>query len=770
MRRIVLKALTCTLALAGVVWLFRSSKPPLLGSYSFSRAVYDRNGRLLRLTLAEDGAYRQFVPLGDISQRLKEATLLYEDQHFYRHPGFNPVALINAGVKTYLRGGSRAGGSTITMQVARMYYHLDTRTVVGKLSQILHAVQLELYFSKDELLEAYLNLAPYGGNVEGVAAASLIYFRKAPSELTMAEALALAVVPQRPSERAPHSRQNQAGREQARKRLARAWRERHPSSPELSGLSRPITFSTSSELPFAAPHLVEDALQTTRAGRVDTTIDLSIQQLIERKVSGYIERNRPRGIDNASVLWVDVATREVRAAVGSADFFNTDIDGQVNGTRAKRSPGSALKPLIYGLALEQGLIHPKSLLKDAPMRFGTYRPENFDHEYAGPLSATEALVRSRNVPAVHLETQLRNGGLYGLLQRAQISKLRPRQEYGAAIVLGAAEVTLEELAQLYAALADFGIYRPLKKWNGAGPVRAIQLMSPEAATLTLWMLQSNSRGNERWLDIQDGLDVAWKTGTSFGFRDAWTVGAWRGHVLAVWVGNFSGQGNPSFTGRDAAAPLFFELLEALRPLVKEDLAQRPPFARLETVEVCALSGGVPTPRCPHRTQVSIIPGVSPIRKCDIHREVHVVRATGLRACAVDPSRTEPRVYEVWPSDLAHLFERAGLARRQPPPYEPRCELAQVGQGPAKPPEMTSPQDGLVYNVRPSDLEAPTIPLTAVADADVRELRWFVDNEFLGSGGNGRPMFWKPVPGTHRVRVVDDRGHGDSATIQVALLP
>jgi len=573
-------------------------------------------------------------------------------------------------------------------------------------------------------------------------------------------------VPQRPSERAPHSSQNQAGREEARKRLARAWRERHPSSPEeLSGLSRPITFSTSSELPFAAPHLVDDALQATRAERVDTTLDLSIQQLIERKVSGYVERNRLRGIDNASVLWVHVATREVRA-----DFFNPDIDGQVNGTRAKRSPGSALKPLIYGLALEQGLIHPKSLLKDAPARFGTYRPENFDHEYAGPLSATEALVRSRNVPAVYLETQLRNGGLYGLLQRAQISKLRPRQEYGAAIVLGAAEVTLEELAQLYAALADGGVYRPLKKWNGAGQARAIQLLSPEAATLTEQMLQSNSRGNERWLDIQDGLDVAWKTGTSFGFRDAWTVGAWRGHVLAVWVGNFNGQGNPSFTGRDAAAPLFFELLEALRPLVKEDLVQRSAFGRMETVEVCALSGGVPTSRCPHRTQVSIIPGVSPIHKCDIHREVHVVRATGLRACEVDPARTEPRVYEVWPSDLAHLFERAGLARRQPPPYEPGCELAQLGQGPAKPPEMTSPQDGLVYNVRPSDLDAPTIPLAAVADADVRELRWFVDNEFIGSGSNGRPMFWKPVPGAHRVRVVDDRGHGDSATIQVASLP
>ncbi|HZI16759.1 MAG TPA: transglycosylase domain-containing protein, partial [Myxococcus sp.] len=332
------------LAVVGLAVLYAAvPRPPLREELGFSQAVFDREGKLLRLTLSPDEKYRLWVPLERMPPALVEATLLHEDQHFRRHFGVNPVALGRAIWSTYLTGGRRMGGSTLTMQLARIRYGIESRTPGGKLKQMLRALQLECTYSKDALLEAYLNLAPYGRNVEGVGAASLVYFGKDVERLSLAESLTLAVVPQSPARRDPG--RDAGALTAARLRLFERWLEAHPGDAGRRALlSEPLPVRTPEELPFLAPHFVSGALRASPAGAgVRSTLDLPLQKLLERHVRQYVERRRSMGIHNAVAMLVDWRSLEVRAAVGSADFFNEAIDGQVDGTRAKRSPGSALK-------------------------------------------------------------------------------------------------------------------------------------------------------------------------------------------------------------------------------------------------------------------------------------------------------------------------------------------------------------------------------------------------------------------------------------------
>jgi len=733
-------------------------RPPLREGLGTSRAVFDRRGQLLRLTLSPEERYRLWLPLARISPLLVEATLLHEDRHFFAHPGVNPVSLVRAALRTYVRGGRRVGGSTLTMQLARIRYGIDSRTVGGKLAQILRAFQLERHYSKQELLEAYLNLAPYGRNVEGAGAASLIYFEKEAERLQLDEALVLAVIPQSPTRRAPGEPGPEL--ERARAALARRWLAVHPGERGERALG-PIVARTPEALPFLAPHFVQGVLAGGEEGTVVTTLDLRLQRLVERAIHAHVERGRAVGIENASALLLDWRSMEVLAAVGSSDFHDARIGGQVDGTRARRSPGSALKPFVYALALEQGLIHPRSVLKDAPARFRGYDPENFDGQFVGPIDATGALVRSRNVPAVELSTRL-SPGLHDLLRRAGVGGLLPESHYGLSLVLGGAEVTMEELAGLYGMLAEGGVHRALRTRLAAAPPQGTRLLSEEAAWVVLDMLEQNPRPGAVGQGGPRELPVAWKTGTSHGFRDAWAVGVAGQYVLAVWVGRFDGQGNPAFVGLEAAAPLLFQVVDGLRTTGSIEAVERPRPRGVTRVAVCAVSGKLPGPSCRHTVETQFIPGVSPIDTCDVHREVAIDPRTGLRLCrAGAPARRE--VFEYWPSDLLRLFASAGIPRRLPPPPAPGCPLEeQAARG--VPPRVTSPQDGGTYSLRASRVGEDPVPLTAVTDADAREVFWFMDGELVGRSPPAEPFLWRPRPGTFVVRAVDDHGRAGAARV------
>jgi len=740
---------------------------PLKQRFPISTGVWSADGELLRVTRAPDDQYRLWVPLSQVSPDLVAAFLLKEDRSFFVNVGVNPCSLVRAAFRTY-RGGTRQGGSTLTMQLARMTYRLNTKSPAGKLRQIGAALWLEARYSKRELLEAYLNLVPFGGNIRGVGAASLMYFGKPPNRVTLGEALTLAVIPQRPSHRAGRSAP-EGNVLSARAALGRQWLRRHGDTAAAARqIDLPIVAQRQTDLPWQAPHLVDAVLanRIARAGRLDTTIDAGLQRVIETQLRRHLKQFGDRGIRNAAALLVDARDMSVKAWVGSADYWNDAIDGQVNGVTAKRSPGSALKPFVYALALDQGVLHPQTVLRDAPTSFGPFTPENFDGRFFGPISAEDALIRSRNVPAVWVALQLRQPSLYQFLQSAGVRHLKPESFYGLALALGGGEVTMEELAGLYAMLANQGMLRPLRVDPSAPLNDGVRLLSPEASFVTLDMLRRNPRpDDDGTIPVRARWPVAWKTGTSWGFRDAWSAGVVGPYVLVVWIGNFDGEGNPAFVGVDAAAPLFFRIADALNLARPADAA--PPLTPppgVARVAVCAESGDLPNAFCPHTVETWYLPGKSPIRVSQLHRAVAVDPHTGRPICPPYPAGTRFEVFEFWSSDMLKLFREAGMPRRTPPQL-PACAT----DDPAEMPRIASPLRNVSYALRRS---APreTIALDASAAADVQRLFWFDGSALIGVRrvADGA-LPWRPAAaGVHLIRIVDDHGRSAERDVEIHL--
>ena len=730
---------------------------PLSDLVPQSTSIWSADGELLRATLAADGQYRLWTPLSQMSPALVNAFQLKEDRWFYWHPGVNPVSLLRAGIKTW-RGEGRQGGSTLTMQLARLVYHLNTKTPAGKLKQSALALWLEARYSKHSILEAYLNLAPFGGNIQGVGAASRIYFGKPASQIGLGEAVTLAVIPQRPASRAGRSRRPNRLLS-ARTQLASFWLNKNQTTDsERRQLELPVVAQADFAIPLRAPHFTDAILQANPglSGPIGTTLDAGLQRLLERQMERYLNQFGERGIRNAATLLVDYRDMSVKSWVGSADYANQEIHGQINGVLTKRSPGSTLKPFIYALALDQGVLHPRAILRDAPTSFGPFTPENFDGNFVGPIPAQDALIRSRNIPAVWIATQLRQPDLYQFLQSAGISGMKAESYYGLALALGGGEVTMEELAGLYAMLANQGVLQPLRTMPSERQREGVRLLSPEASFITVDMLRHNPRpGEDASLAPLGRWPIAWKTGTSWGFRDAWSAGIVGPYVLVVWIGDFEAQGNPSFVGVDAAAPLFFRIADALN-LQKPDEVIKPVESPrgVSKVAVCAESGDLPNKYCPQSAETWYIPGKSPIRVCQLHRAVTLDVGTGLPTCtAQGANATQQEVFEFWPSDMMRLFREAGMPRRKAPSM-PDCAVDDSSGLP----KIATPLRGVTYTLRHKS-GAETIPLEASTEADVESVFWFDGAALIAkSTVTHGAIPWTPATdGIHLIRVIDDHG-------------
>ena len=425
---------------------------PLLEEVEFSTVPLDSEGEPLRFFLTEDEQYRVFRPLPNFPIRFKNILLLQEDQNFYWHPGVDVLALIRAAWGTYVIGERRYGASTLTMQLVRLRQGFVTRTIAGKLRQIWGALTLEAHYSKAEILEAYMNLAPCGGNLQGFPAASWKYFGKDISQTSYSEQFSLACLPQDPLDRAPQRNGFPTELVLARQRLAERWEEKgevvHPLLPVV----------LVNQFPFRAPHGSEFVHSKRLGQEVKTTLDWSVQSLAEEHLHRYVEAQKFKGVQNGAVFIGDWRSMEVLAWVGSANHGDDSILGQVDGVRSRRSPGSTLKPFVYALAMDQGLIVPNTILRDTPTSFNAYTPDNYRSDFTGALPAWRALVDSRNIPAISLAQELApHQGLHSLLQSAGISSLKPEGHYGLSIVLGSAELSLWELSMLYASLANNGV-------------------------------------------------------------------------------------------------------------------------------------------------------------------------------------------------------------------------------------------------------------------------------------------------------------------------
>jgi penicillin-binding protein 1C len=766
------RPLTAALAVLGLAIVLVGLRvwphEPIARRVSLSTGVWSADGELLRVKRTRDDQFRLWVRLSEISPAAIEAFLLKEDRWFYVNPGVNPVSLIRAASSTY-RLGARQGGSTITMQLARILYRLDTRTPVGKGRQIAAALWLEARYSKREILEAYLNVVPFGGNIQGIEAASRLYFRKPATAITVGEALTLAVIPQRPSRRGGRDA-SEADLLAARGRLAALWATRHQlTADDRRQVDLPVLAHTRFSLPLTAPHFADAILAASPAStRVETTLNVRLQRILERQLERYLTQYGDRGIRNAAALLVDTRDMGVRAWVGSADYWNQEIDGQVNGVLAKRSPGSTLKPFVYALALDQGVLHPRTIVRDLPTSFGPFSPENFDGRFFGPITAGEALIRSRNVPAVWVSSQLSQPTLYQFLQTAGIRDMKPESFYGLALALGGGEVTMEELAGLYAMLANGGVLKPLRVERRTPSPEGVRLLSPEASFVTLDMLRHNQRPDEEGIGavpVRTRWPIAWKTGTSWGFRDAWSAGVVGPYVLVVWIGDFRGQGNPAFIGVDAAAPLFFRVADALNlaepDAIVPELAPPPGVAR---VDVCIDSGDLPNRDCPRTIETWYIPGKSPMRVSQLHRAIPLDPISASPICPPYPAGTRFEVFEFWSSDMLQLFRQAGVPRRMPPEL-PDCATDQA----LDPPRITSPLRNVSYAVS-SGSARDSISLEAAAAADVRTLFWFDGNALIGQQrvADGA-LTWRPArPGAHIIRAVDDHGRSAERDVDVQI--
>lgn len=747
-----------------------SEKPVLYKKEDFSWVIRDKKEELLWLSLSADEKYCFFVPYNEISKEFINATLLYEDRDFYSHFGVNFFSLARA-MYSMAKGERRLGASTITMQLVRLVENKDTSSIIGKLYQIWRAFIYEYHYSKEEILEAYLNLAPYGANVEGIGAASYVWFHKRPHTLNVVESVALATIPQNPVARSPLKKNNKEW-EKARKRLQKVWNEKYPHALNALYENVILKIYTPKDLPLEIPHAVMEIYQDREKyytkiekkyslkNEIITTFDLTIQKNLESVFSHYLAEKKIYGIENASMILANWQTGEIVSLIGSGDFHNKKISGQIDGTNVRRSPGSTLKPFIYALSLEQGLIHSKSILLDTKKSFAGYEPENSDGDFQGPIAADKALHYSRNIPAIYLANNLHSPDLYDFLKKAHVNFMFSKKHYGLALVLGGAEITLRELANLYATLPNNGIFRELSYYKEE-KTQIKKIISAEASYITLKMMETKS------LFPFSSVISSWKTGTSNGLRDALSAGIIGPYVLIVWIGNFDSSPNPNFTGTRVALPLYFLLAEKLQEL--EGGLDKQVYSdkglNVKKISVCQATGDIDTKLCPNMVHdiAYFIPGVSPIKNTGILREILVNTQTGLRECKEIEGITEKQIFEFWPIELQKLFDKAGVYKKKIPPYALHCldeNVALLG----KAPQIKSPVMGISYQQDKNNTQE--IALIADLDADTYKVHWFIDTTYLGSSVKNVPFYIKPHAGKHIIYAVDDFGRSARVTLKV----
>ena len=769
-RRFPLQALLVGLLLAIAAMLADLAFPlPLPNPREAGTVVLARDGTPLRAFADRGGIWRYPVQVEQVSPLYLDALLQYEDRWFWRHGGINPVALARAGWQWARHGRVVSGGSTLTMQVARILdppRRTGARTPWSKLRQLGRAIQLEVHLDKREILAIYLNRAPFGGTVEGVEAASWAYLGKPASRLSHAEAALLAVLPQSPSRLRPDRNAERArlARDKVLARMARrGW-----SRQDVSDARMEAVVARSLQPPRHAALLAQrlrDAQRST--ARIQSTLDIDLQRTLEDRVAAYFSDLPER--TSAALLVVDNATLEARAYVGSVEFADKARLGHVDMVRAWRSPGSTLKPFLYGLAIDDGLIHSGSLLVDAPQAFGDYRPGNFDMAFNGPVGAAEALRLSLNVPAVDLLDRVGPARFSARLAHAGIDlKLPSGATPNLAMILGGTGARLEDLVGAYAALNREGVAGRVRYQRDTPPIDR-RLLSPGAA----WIIRETLEANPRPGSVDDTFDprgrarVAWKTGTSYGFRDAWALGSTRRHTVGVWVGRPDGTPLPGQYGAVTALPLLFEVIDSL-PTQRGDATPRPPPANVTQVDVCWPLGLPPDPNAPalcrKKLEAWTLDGSIPPTFAD--RDARLWSAgrerfeidvdTGLRLSADCTGVHERASREIarWPALASPWLSAETRLAARLPPLAPDC--AADGRDATEELRIEGINDRAIL-ARASNSTAP-LRLALRAIGSEARIRWLLDGRLIGdSPGGGAFLHDFGDPGEHTLTALADSG-------------
>lgn len=729
-----------------------------------STLVFGENETLLRAFTSQDEMWRIRTTLKQISPTLQKYLVTYEDRWFYWHPGVNPLAMGRALIQNLRSKEVVSGGSTITMQIARMM-EPKARTMKNKLWEIFRALQLEHFYTKNELLEMYFNIAPYGGNIEGAAAASWIYFGKEPTHLSHAEAALLAALPNNPSYLRPDLRP-EAARQARDKVLERMMQNQLVDQAGYAEAIKEPVPRKRREWPFVAPHLSTWLhLREPEKSRIYSSLNRSMQLEAERLLNEHLNQWAVDGITNGAIVVIDNQTHEVKVMVGSRNFFDEAHAGQVNGAMAPRSPGSALKPFLYALGLAQGVISPALYLEDVPIDYAGYKPENYDRKFSGIVSAAEALERSLNVPAVNLNAALNKmENLYDLLVKAEMSTIHDENDYGLSLALGGCEVTLLDLTGLYSSLASEGkLYRPrlTKEEKKQEP---IELFDSGTAFIMTDLLSKIRRPDlpAVW-EFTTLPKVSWKTGTSYGHRDAWSIGYNPIYTIGVWMGNFDGEGSTALVGAEAAAPLLFDLFTEFCRNKRWNWFERPENVKVR--KVCSVSGQLPNAYCDTLVEEYYLVDHSPTKECEFHKSVLIDEKTGYRLPpGYKTTNKEKEVtYIQWPQRIATWRIQNGYEVYQLPETDPGVQRQIAGKAPI----IQSPVGNVTYYFREGvSMDYQKIAFVASVSNDVQKLYWFVDGEMVGSVKPGEKFFYQPDVGKHTVICQDDQGRMTEMTMKV----
>ncbi len=746
--------------------------PEPLFDAAVSSIVLSRDGGLLGAQIAGDGQWR-FPPRAEVPEKFGRALIAFEDRRFRLHPGVDPLALARALHLNLTRGSIVRGGSTLTMQTVRLARRNPHRTYSEKLVEMLWALRLELGHSKDDILALYAAHAPFGGNVVGLEAAAWRYFGRSPQRLSWAESAMLAVLPNSPA--LIHPGKN---RDTLKARRDRLLRHLHTDGA-LSALDLELALreplpSAPLPLPQHAPHLLQTLASEAGADRFDTTVDAALQTAVQEILARHVQSLRLQDIHNAAALVVDNDTFEVMAYVGNAQWSVSNEHGYaVDIVRRPRSTGSVLKPFLFAGMIQAGEILPATLVPDVPTQYAGYMPQNFDRLFRGAVPAQVALAQSLNVPAVRMLQQYGVTRFYDDLHHLGMTTLqRPPEEYGLALILGGAEGTLWDLVDMYANLADLakGVapgparpYRRLRVTTEAPPSPRPADLGPAAAWLTLNALLEVARPGEEahWQNFASAQKIAWKTGTSFGLRDAWAIGSTTRHTVGVWVGNASGEGRPGLTGSLVAAPLMFEIFNRLGGGEWFTM----PALRMKEVEVCKNDGYLANGHCDTVRQWAPLEShfdqVSPH-----HRRVHLDHSRRWQVDG-DCESLSQMVHQDWfvlPPGQEFYFRRYHAGYRPLPPFRADCA---AGRQARRPLDFLYPNVGTrVYIPIDLDEKKGRTVFEAVHRQAGTTLYWHLDERYLGATTTFHQQALELTPGLHVVTIVDEQGNRLSRRFEV----
>lgn len=753
-----------------IIYFF--SLPKLLFRNPYSTVLEDHHGKLLGAIIAEDGQWR--FPQGkEVPEKFKDAIIAFEDKRFYSHPGIDVLALVRATQQNIKSGRIASGGSTLTMQVIRLSRKNRSRTYFEKLVEMILATRLELRFSKDEILNLYAAHAPFGGNVVGLEAACWRYFGRDVSELSWSEAALLAVLPNNPS--LIHLGKN---RDQLKKK-----RDRLLTQLLITKRIDSITFELSKsepipdnplKLPKLSPHLLTRVYKEGFAQkRVRSTLDETMQNRVNDIVNQHHQSLKGNQVFNAAALVVEVKTGNVVAYVGNANS-GREHGEQVDVIMSRRSTGSILKPFLYTAMLDEGKLLPEMLVPDIPMMINGFSPKNFSRQYDGAVSASQALIRSLNVPAVYELKEYRYEKFYELLKRIGITTLnQPADHYGLSLILGGAEGTLWDITGVYASMARTlnnyfespGQNRYSKKdfhppvymvsdSSEDGIREATSWLSAGSIYLTLDVLKEVYRPGEEtgWRNFNSSKRIAWKTGTSHGLRDAWAVGVNGDYAVGIWVGNADGEGRPGLTGTESASPILFDIFSQLTG----NSWFRQPLSELEKINTCVHSGMKATELCEVTKAIFVTQAGMQTTPCSFHRKVHISVDGKFRVHSdCEPlSRIQSVSWFVLPPVQEYYYRTKGLSYKSLPPFRRDC----LNPSTISAMELVYPK----LNARifiPRELDGqPGSALFEVAHRNHQTtIFWHLDGNYLGSTRGTHRFAVAPKSGKHLLTLVDDEG-------------